>query len=44
MRGFRKADLVRRMSKFFSVIGSYRNRDWLPSLNFILRSKSPIKP
>lgn len=39
MRGFRKADLIRRMSSFFHVLGSYRNRDWLPSQNFVLRCK-----
>ncbi len=44
MRGFRKSDLVRRMSRFFHVLGSYRNRDWLPSQNFILRCKEITQP
>jgi len=44
MRGFRKSDLIRRMARFFDVLGSYRNRDWLPSLNFIVCSKSSVKP
>jgi hypothetical protein len=39
MRGYRKIDLIRRMSRLFHVLESYRNRDWLPSQNFVLRSK-----
>lgn len=39
MRGFRKSDLIRRMSRFFHVLKCYRNRDWLPSQNFVLRCK-----
>lgn len=39
MRGFRVRDLVRRMSRFFDVMSVYRNKDWLPSQNFVLRSK-----
>ena len=39
MRGFRVKDMKRRMSQFFSIISAYRNRDWLPSYNFILKSK-----
>lgn len=38
-RGFRRADLRRRFSKHFEVLDMYRNRDWLPSLNFVLRSR-----
>lgn len=37
--GFRVGDLVKRMSVDFTVIETYRNRDWLPSQNFILKSK-----
>jgi hypothetical protein len=40
MRGFRKRDIIKRMSKFFSVLSVYRNRDWLPSQNFVLKSKT----
>jgi len=39
MRGYRVKDMVTRMSQFFDVISVYRNKDWLPSQNFILRSK-----
>ena len=39
MRGFRVNDLKRRMSTQFDVLDVYRNRDWNPSLNFVLRSK-----
>ena len=38
MRGFRVGDLKRRMSGAFEVISAYRNRDWLPSYNFVLKS------
>lgn len=44
LKGFKKADLVRRMSTFFEVIDSYRNRDWLPSQNFVLRAKDLATP
>ena len=39
MKGFRVKDMKRRMSQFFSIISAYRNRDWLPSYNFVLKSK-----
>jgi SAM-dependent methyltransferase len=39
MRGWRVADLQRRFAQFFHPLGNYRNRDWLPSYNFILKSK-----
>jgi hypothetical protein len=39
MRGFRTRDLRARMSKFFDVLDVYRNRDWNPSLNFVLASR-----
>jgi hypothetical protein len=39
MRGFRVRDLKRRMSAYFEVLDVYRNRDWNPSLNFVLRSR-----
>lgn len=38
-RGFRLADLRKRFSRWFEVLDSYRNKDWLPSHNFVLRSK-----
>jgi methyltransferase family protein len=39
MRGFRVRDLIRRFSSHFEVLDTYRNRDWLPSQNFILKSR-----
>ena len=39
MRGFRVRDIRRRLSPFFDVLSAYRNRDWTPSHNFVLRSK-----
>ncbi len=38
--GFRKRDFFRRFSTHFVVLTCYRNRDWLPSLNFILKSRA----
>lgn len=39
IRGFRVKDMVKRFSNFFDIIRVYRNRDWLPSQNFVLVSK-----
>jgi hypothetical protein len=41
MRGFRRGDLRRRMTPYFDVLDVYRNRDWNPSLNFLLVSRGP---
>jgi len=38
-RGFRAKDVTNRVSRFFEVIGSYRNRDWNPSFNLVLKSR-----
>lgn len=38
MRGFTAAALRRRFAGHFNVVTGYRNRDWLPSYNWILRS------
>lgn len=38
MRGFRIVDLIRRFNRNFEVLHHYRNRDWNPSHNFILRT------
>jgi SAM-dependent methyltransferase len=38
-RGYRVKDVVKRMSRVFEIVAIYRNRDWLPSQNFVLRSK-----
>jgi hypothetical protein len=40
MRGFRVRDLVKRLSQFFEVLRTYRNHDWNPSRNFVLKSKA----
>jgi len=39
MRGFRVRDLRARMSADFEILDVYRNRDWNPSLNFVLTSR-----
>lgn len=39
MRGFRAADMRRRLSRDFTVLSDYRNRDWIPSYNFVLASR-----
>ena len=38
-RGFRVKDMLNKFMIHFDIISHYRNRDWLPSYNFILRSK-----
>ena len=39
MRGFRVQDMKTRMSRHFEVLSAYRNRQWLPSYNFVLKSR-----
>ncbi len=39
MRGFRVRDMKKRFSAFFQVLFMYRNKDWLPSMNFVMKSK-----
>jgi hypothetical protein len=39
MRGFRVRDLKTRFSQFFDVLHAYRNRDWNPSMNFVMSSR-----
>ena len=39
MRGFRVRELREKLREKFSVVTEYRNRDWTPSYNFVLRSK-----
>lgn len=39
MRGYRKSDLKKRFEHSFEILSTYRNRDWNPSFNFILKSK-----
>lgn len=38
-RGYRVGDLERRFGGPFEVVASYRNRDWTPSYNFVLKSR-----
>jgi hypothetical protein len=38
MRGYRVKDIVKRVSRYFEVLSVYRNKDWLPSQNFVLKS------
>jgi hypothetical protein len=39
MRGFRLIQITQRLTKYFKVLSKYRNKDWVPSYNFILKSK-----
>ncbi|UCF82794.1 MAG: class I SAM-dependent methyltransferase [Desulfobacteraceae bacterium] len=40
MRGFKVRELKKRFSEFFHVFDVYRNKDWLPSINFVLKSRA----
>jgi hypothetical protein len=40
LRGWRVRDVKDRFSRYFEVLASYRNKDWLPSYNFVLKSKA----
>lgn len=40
MRGFRIRDIMRRLSPFFEILSAYRNRDWILSQNFVLKSRT----
>ncbi|MBI5450726.1 MAG: class I SAM-dependent methyltransferase [Gammaproteobacteria bacterium] len=40
MRGFTSGALARRFSNHFSIVKNYRNKDWNPSYNWILKSKA----
>jgi hypothetical protein len=37
--GFRVGQLRRRLARHFEILDAYRNRDWTPSFNFVLRSR-----
>jgi hypothetical protein len=39
-RGFRVPDMRQRLSAHFDILSAYRNFDWLPSYNFVLRSRA----
>ena len=43
MKGYRVKDMTRRLSKYFKVLSNYRNKDWSPSHNFILKSNYNAK-
>ena len=38
-KGFRVKDLIKRLENNFNILQRYRNRDWIPSYNFVLQSK-----
>jgi hypothetical protein len=38
-KGFTRRQLRRRFATHFDIVDSYRNRDWLPSINYILKSR-----
>jgi hypothetical protein len=40
LKGFRVRDMLIRMKSHFQVLRTYRNKDWLPSHNFVLKSLS----
>jgi hypothetical protein len=44
MRGFRVRDVMARMRACFDVVDVYRNRDWNPSINFLLTSTRGARP
>jgi SAM-dependent methyltransferase len=37
--GFRVKDLKRRFVACYEIVDAYRNKDWLPSYNFVLKSR-----
>jgi hypothetical protein len=39
-RGFSVNDVRRRFARYFHVVNAYRNPDWTPSYNFVLRSRT----
>jgi hypothetical protein len=39
-RGFRVKDVARRFESHFQILRHYRNTDWIPSYNFLLRSRA----
>lgn len=41
MRGWRVRDVKERLSRYFQIQTCYRNKDWLPSYNFVLKSSQP---
>lgn len=42
MRGLTVSALSRRMRRFLDVVSVYRNRDWTPSRNWILKSRNRL--
>jgi hypothetical protein len=38
-RGFSVRQVRRRLERQFEVVDAYRNRDWTPSYNFVLRAR-----
>jgi len=42
MRGYRINDILRRFNQSFEILQHYRNRDWTPSYNFVMKSRQNI--
>lgn len=42
MRGYRVQDLKKRMATLFEIVSNYRNKDWISSYNFVLKSKHSL--
>ena len=40
--GFTVREVRNRMARRFEIVDDYRNRDWTPSYNFVLRSRSGV--
>ncbi|MBK9130715.1 MAG: methyltransferase domain-containing protein [Gammaproteobacteria bacterium] len=40
VKGFRKKEITQRIRNHFEILHKYRNKDWPPSYNFVLKSKS----
>jgi hypothetical protein len=38
-RGFRVRQVKARLARHFDILNAYRNRDWAPSYNLVLRSR-----
>lgn len=43
LRGWRVPEVSQRLASYFYIRNSYRNKDWLPSFNYVLQSRSDGK-
>jgi hypothetical protein len=39
LRGFKLGDVRKRLLRHFDILSAYRNQDWTPSYNFVLRAR-----